>query len=238
MFEVLSNVPGPVSNTRSLRSRHWLITINNFTTEDESNVKKWEKYVYQIEKGSQGTRHIQGYLSSKHQLMFSSVKKVFPKAHIEKCFSPKASQDYCMKSETRVRGPYSNYIDYPKDLFVMEDMKDWQEEIISLVQEEPDIRTINWYWSYEGGIGKTLLAKHLALNYGAIVIGGKASDMKYAIAQCEVKPKICILNLSRTTAAVSYEGLEQIKDGLFFSAKYESGMCVYDCPHVIVTGKP
>ena len=33
---------------------------------------------------------------------------------------------------------------------------------------------------------------------------------------------------------MSYIAIEGIKDGCFFSAKYEAGMCVYNPPHVMV----
>jgi len=33
---------------------------------------------------------------------------------------------------------------------------------------------------------------------------------------------------------ISYEALEEIKDGLFFSGKYESGMVCINPPHVVV----
>ncbi len=32
---------------------------------------------------------------------------------------------------------------------------------------------------------------------------------------------------------VSYQALEEIKDGIFFSGKYEGGMKIFNSPHVI-----
>ena len=49
------------------------------------------------------------------------------------------------------------------------------------------------------------------------------------------KPKILILNLARSRGArLDYGGLEEIKDGHFFSSKYESGQCIFSPPHVVV----
>lgn len=33
---------------------------------------------------------------------------------------------------------------------------------------------------------------------------------------------------------ISYEALEAVKNGIFYNNKYESGMVVYNTPHVIV----
>jgi len=55
-----------------------------------------------------------------------------------------------------------------------------------------------------------------------------------AIASMKVKPKVVIIDIPRTSESfVSYGGIEKIKDGCFFSGKYESGMVLYDNPHVI-----
>lgn len=70
----------------------------------------------------------------------------------------------------------------------------------------------------------------------ALFLNGKAADMKFAIAQFveENELKVCLLNFTRTVEErVSYEGLEAIKDGIFFCGKYESKQVIYDPPHVI-----
>lgn len=33
---------------------------------------------------------------------------------------------------------------------------------------------------------------------------------------------------------VSYQAIEDLKNGMLFSTKYESAMCVFDAPHVLV----
>jgi len=78
----------------------------------------------------------------------------------------------------------------------------------------------------------------------AIYITGSAADMKYGIASWledkGVAPDICICNIPRSAIlndgkiACSYSGFESIKDGLFYSTKYKSGMCIFPNPHFIV----
>ena len=75
---------------------------------------------------------------------------------------------------------------------------------------------------------------------GAIIVSGKAADAKYAIQMYIQKhgqgPEIVIMDIPRTKGVtyVSYEAIEKIKDGLFFSGKYEGGMVRYNRPHFIV----
>jgi len=55
----------------------------------------------QFEEGKEGTRHFQGMLVTP-QVRFSSVKKAFPRAHIEMARSRAALEKYVLKDETRV----------------------------------------------------------------------------------------------------------------------------------------
>lgn len=97
-------------------------------------------------------------------------------------------------------------------------------------------RKIYYYWEPVGNRGKTTLIKHLCIQYNKyIVVDGKASDMKYACSQIPRGPAIVLVDIPRSSAKyVSWAGIEKVKDGIFFSRKYESAMTIYDCPHVIV----
>lgn len=69
----------------------------------------------------------------------------------------------------------------------------------------------------------------------AIYVQGKASDIKAAIVAMAVKPTIVIFGLPRSMEDyVSYEAIESVKDGIFFSGKYESGMCLFKPPHILI----
>ena len=115
---------------------------------------------------------------------------------------------------------------------------DWQTEILEMVRGEADDRKVYWFWSAEGNVGKSVLCKHMVLKEDAIVVGGNFRDAYYAIMQRVQKNHdvhIVVFALSRSQGnKVSYIAIEGIKDGMFFSPKYESGMCVYNPPHVLV----
>lgn len=91
----------------SKRSTCWSITINNPTKEDEDatqNLQGWKDFIEfkgQLEKGENGTEHIQGMLITR-SVKFSAVKKQFPRAHIEIAKSKAALSKYVEKEETKL----------------------------------------------------------------------------------------------------------------------------------------
>lgn len=114
------------------------------------------------------------------------------------------------------------------------DPYEWQDEIITIVKEEPDSRTIMWVYDETGGKGKSRLAAHLVSKYDAIILGGKLDDMKYAFSR-DVS-KVAIFDLTRTQSdcmkgLVSFA--ESLKNGMYMNAKYESRMVTFARPHVI-----
>lgn len=73
------------------------------------------------------------------------------------------------------------------------------------------------------------------MNYNAIYVNGKGTDIKAAICEMKEPPDIVIFGYPRSTEDyISYGALEEIKDGIFFSGKYESRMKIFNPPHVYV----
>lgn len=84
------------------RASCWSITINNPSEEEYAIVlpARW-KLQGQLERGSEGTLHYQGMLTTP-QVRFSAVKKVFPRAHVEVARNKQALEKYVKKEESRV----------------------------------------------------------------------------------------------------------------------------------------
>lgn len=230
---------GGNTSTPDFRCTHWCMTINNYDQSVIDTLKTFPKYIFQEETGKNGTKHLQCLVSKR--MRFSTLKRMFPRAHIEKCKNVRASIKYCSKTETRTGQLYSKvYLPYTgiRDLWLNETPKEWQLIILGRIKEEPCLRKIYWYYDLEGGKGKTLFCKHLCLKYNAIVVGGKLADAQYGIAKRVDENKsvdIVVFDIPRCQGnKVSYSAIESIKNGLFFSSKYESKMCLFDCPHVIV----
>lgn len=234
-------VGGEEKKKKLIRGRGWFFTQNN-PDSLFSLVKSLESqrcdYVIQYEIGHEGTPHLQGAVYFDSQRTEIQVDEIDGKTHWEKARNKKACLDYCQKIDTAAgRIWHRGFALHPKDPLLLLDLRPWQKDVMKIIEEEPDNRTIHWFWDREGAAGKTILAKSLAITKGAIILSGKATDIQYAISQQVNKHykevKIIIFNYSRSNEEhLSYQALEQVKDGLFFSSKYESEMCIYDCPHV------
>jgi len=88
------------------RGTNWSITINNPTKEDDAVIAKLKSAPWfvsfdsQLEKGKEGTPHIQGHLRTR-QVRFSAIKKALPRAHIELARNAQALAKYVAKEDTR-----------------------------------------------------------------------------------------------------------------------------------------
>ena len=225
-------------------SKYWCFTFNNYTeadlvqlcsTFDNNNMK----YVIGKEIGDSGTKHLQGYIEATSRirpLTLFHTKKI----HWEKRKGTKNQNlIYCSKD-----GDYKTNMVIPRQLHKVKKTDLRQEQIdianLFLKPEEKFGRRINWFWESKGNWGKTVLSTYMVDQMGAIIVSGKAADAKYAIQMYIQKhgqgPEIVIMDIPRTKGVtyVSYEAIEKIKDGLFFSGKYEGGMVRFNRPHIVV----
>lgn len=109
---------------------------------------------------------------------------------------------------------------------------EWQQKLIEMIESEPSERELLWVFDPVGNKGKTFMSKHLVDKYGAFYTnGGKGVDICYAY-QGE---RVCVFDYVRDSQDyVNYGVIEQIKNGILFSHKYESGMKRFAVPHVVV----
>lgn len=211
------------------------------------------RWCFQVEKGkTDGVVHIQGFVGNNNAIWRNSVRDILTlngrRPWLKTCTgNPQKYIIYCQKDDTRVAGPWKKGCDLPVKAAHVTDVKDplelvapypWQDAILKKLAVEPDDRSVLWVRDAQGGAGKTALCKHLVLKHGALMVGGRVQDATYALAQfSESKkpmPKIVIFNFTRSQEqSVSYQAIEAIKDGIFFSGKYESGMVCMNSPHVL-----
>lgn len=190
-----------------------------------------KEYYYQLEEGKEGYLHYQGCFSLISKERFSTVVNIagFNGMHLEPVINWNASKNYCKKEKSKLEGPWNHRTIWIKTIKVL---NEWQNALYTLLIEEPDDRTIYWYWDSIGNIGKTAFCKFAAINMGATVIGnGKGNDIAYTIPD---DPKIIIFDFPRTIEGrINYNAIEKCKDGIIFSGKYESHMKYFNSPHVI-----
>lgn len=244
-----------INNEKKIkRARNWIWTWNNYEEDDKINMKNWceeecEDYVFQEETGENGTKHLQGFWCFKNARHFESLKKKWGKMHIEKAKNAQAARNYCGKDETRSGEKIESIKQKVKDPLEGIELRQWQKDLLKLLEEEPDNRTVIWIYDEIGNAGKTTLAKHLCLKYEneVIYLTGGPANCKYGVTsflynKCngqlvrnKKKLKIAIFDYTRSQDdKVSYQALEEIKNGIFFNTKYESMQVVYDCPHVVI----
>lgn len=112
--------------------------------------------------------------------------------------------------------------------------RQWQQELLNLVDELPNPRTIVWYLDPEGNSGKSFISKYLQLSRDVYyVTGGKQQDILYAYEN----QHIIIYDLARTYSDNMdhiYTTIENFKNGMYLSTKYESRQRIFEIPHIIV----
>jgi hypothetical protein len=226
------------------RGRRWFFTWNNHTKESINtllNIKGLKKYVIQEEISASDTPHLQGHMIFKDAKKFSTMKN-HANIHWELTKNKYAATKYCTKLDT------STGKRWIKGFKILETVKDpmegltpypYQKEILDMLEKVPDPRSIYWYWSREGNTGKSTLCKHICMTMDALLIGGATGHAQYAVAQRHAKghnTKIILMDIPRIVDIdkISYKTLEEIKNGCFFSVKYESQMILMNPPHIIV----
>lgn len=242
----------------------------------------------QVERGVNGTTHLQGYMELKKKLRFNTIKGRVPllaRAHFEKRRGTQAQAiAYCNKQDTREEGPWtfgSKFEDHSGERSDLEAVRDaiyagmtkedvyhefpkvaahcpryvdtlitfykqsktikiteliprskFQYRVMDLISGPPHDREINWYYDAVGGAGKTHISKYLVHSHDAFCCNdGRSVDIVHAY---NGEP-ICIFDFMRDSAkSVNYNVIEQVKNGLMFSSKYESAIKSLNIPHVIV----
>lgn len=233
-----TNTPSPSPNSNS---KHWGFTLNNPTIEEEDRLRIYfkehcSKFRAQEEIGENGTRHLQGYARFPAKKRFTALKKLCSRCHWFMVKKVEEYVEYVCKKDTATGRAWGNI----RPLKLVEPNRPWQQQLLKDLQEEPNDRTVIWYYDQKGGAGKTTVQRWVKAHMNAIIVCGKGSDMKFGVqnyvATDGCAPDIVILNIPRATDSqyISYQGIEELKDGIFFSPKYESADCLFNPPHVVV----
>lgn len=224
------------------QSRKWCFTLNNYTEKEYENIKNYigdkKYYVVGKEIGEEGTPHLQGYVEHKQAIKFSTLKNVCNRLHIEKAKGTKEQNfDYCTKDNNYI----CNYTPLKQRLlqkYEEIEWRSWQKNILNIIKEKPDNRTINVIVDEEGNKGKSFLCKYLCLKYNCIIADGKKDNVFNQILTTMDKGiefEIVLLDIPRHNQDyVNYGCIEQIKNGLIYSGKYEGGQCIFDNVHVFI----
>lgn len=250
----LGNAESPSSKDRSkdgVQGKFWKVNYHLkddesfesvFNTLQSKVVPFCAKYIFSEEYGSKGkTRHIEGgFITREDRKRRSAIQSSFKFSDCQK--SKKANWqaiiNYCTKEgNTRIT---NETIKRPITYINRDDFYIYQEKIMSIISEEPDNRTIHWFFGPKC-IGKTQLLKYLCGKHGANVITIRTEQ--HALAQVyKTHETVDIYCMNLTADQSKYQPhcifsiLESIKDEMF-SASFGTecnGMCLMNTKHVIV----
>lgn len=131
------------------------------------------------------------------------MKAIWPKAHWEKRRGPREKAiAYCCKLESRIAGPVAygtiKLPPPPPRFIAAEQLYPWQRDAVEIFLEDPDDRTINWFYETEGNTGKTALLRYLVGTYAhdVLVVGGKVGlgHLHFLFAYLLVRAR-CVVRL-------------------------------------------
>lgn len=234
--------PSPVKRQIS-PAKLWCFTLNNYTDTDISACSSKFSLVckcciFSKEIGESGTPHLQGFCEFKIKCRPIS-HGLTERISWRKCKGNKQQNiDYCSKD-----GDICYSIGIPKPIVRITSnmLRIDQLKIADMfVNDEHPIhgRKIYWFWESKGGWGKSMLATYMIDQMNATEVSGKGADVLCGVQRLIEEngecPPIVIYDIPRSVCDyVSYMSIEKLKDGKFFSGKYESGMVRYNRPHII-----
>lgn len=240
-------------NTNQSRARRWCLTLNNYTDDEYKHINtvmEERNYLYIIGKevGSQGTPHLQIYIEATNAITFQTIKNICNRFHIEKAKGKREDNlTYCSKDGNYI----SNFPEHNKEKSIEELLldieykdvvwRDWQTQIINILEQPIDKRKIHWVVDDIGNKGKSFLCKYIALKYNAIICSGKTGDIfNQVLGWREMNENVlqippCLVDVPRSEFShINYAAIEQLKNGFLYSGKYEGGKVFGLSPHVFV----
>lgn len=233
-------------------AKTWDFTLCNYTPEDIVTVTRWSSETTRMVVSKEvcpetGTPHLQGRMTFRRAYRHSALKKqhgrcnwTITRRYEDFIYPMKDGSEVIINVDNRRKKVIKAPIGANAKTIAREDFKPWQADLANILEADVTPGVINWYWEPTGGAGKTafirwaIASKELGT---AVLVGGRAQDMKFAVSTMKEKgdePRVVFVNIAKG-GTCSYTGLEALKDGLWFSSKYESGMCMLDDePHVVV----
>lgn len=177
-----------------------------------------------------GNKHLQIYFELNKPMRITELK-IPGNPHLEACLgTEEQNTKYCQKE--------NDYIKYgfPKPIKIIDTLYPWQKNIEDIVLGEVNERTIYWFYDTIGNKGKSALVKYLVVKYNCLFCqGGKESDIMNLVFNRDMDSTNCVIfDIPRAHKGnVSYASLENIKNGLICNTKYETGVKIFNSPHII-----
>ena len=240
---------------KSSQRKRWFFTMNNYAQADVDNLQRFFDLEvvtggFQAEIAPRtGTKHIQGFFILSRRMRFQQFG-LKPDTHFEAMRgSITDCVNYVTKSDsfdTEANIRFLKGVEMPEEIVTIkqENFFEWQQTAHAILQTEPDERVI--YWKFDdGNTGKSAFVKWACVHMGAIMISGKGSDVKHGVVNYidshnGIAPKIIFVDIPRSVllnwnrSYTDFSAIEAIKNGNFFSDKYDSKQVIMNAPHVMI----
>ena len=204
-----------------------------------------KKFVFQLEEcPTTKSHHFQCYVNLKIKKRQVDLCKMlnsegFNGAHcaIASDAGKERLKMYAMKEDSRLDGPWADHPIYMGSDLIKK-LRPWQRNIVEMLDKKPHDRRIWWYHDEVGGKGKSSLAKYMYYHHKIITLKvAKASDIINLVFKMPSQ-KMYIFDVQRTTRKDlmldMYSAIEEVKTGYVVNTKYETGVKLFDRPHIIV----
>ena len=111
-------------------------------------------------------------------------------------------------------------------------LKQWQHDVIELLKEQRDDRTINWLVDYTGNAGKSFVCSYIRTFHNGITL---TSTSQRDISFLYQEQDIVSFDFTRQCdlSTVNFTIMENLKNGVLFSGKYQSTVKEFTSPNVI-----
>lgn len=226
----------PRKTKQPIQYKRWCFTWNNYDSHDlhfliiELESQKLN-YIIGEETGECGTPHLQGYIECPKKVRWSEFG-LGNHIHWEPAKGNREQNiEYCSKEG------YYHCVPSLCPITVINTLYPWQRTIADLYSTIPDGRTCHWIVDIEGGKGKSSFCKYMYVKHKVLTIqGGKLADIMNIVFNVDMRAtRMVLIDIPRSTGnRVSYSAIECILNGMITNTKYETGVKVFDPPHLVV----
>jgi hypothetical protein len=127
----------------------------------------------------------------------------------------------------------------PKPVIPDHLLRPWQISLLEILKGPTNDRDIIFVVDETGNAGKSWLVSYHGKVYGTSLrlLPGKKSDMVYSfLNSIKANTRVVFIDAPRSKQGeyIQYDFLEELKNGVVFSTKYESRCFSFKVPHVVV----
>ena len=229
------------------QSNKWVMTWNNypedvFATLSKNLATKCDKWVFGLEEGKQGTKHVQGGFILSAKTRITTLWKMLgwkgegdAPCWLKPMKGKWYDQKYCLKDGSVISNDKFFLERKRKMRPIIENLFGWQKHVDNRIQMEADGRTII-YVVQDYAKGKTEMCRYLCSKYGAVILDG---EKRHVLAQVENNKKsdIFIYNQTADGGCIPWDAMESIKDGLFsshFGTKNNGMVIIEHYVHLVI----